>query len=68
MGRYLDNSTFRNMVASGWIGSTPEQSALLELAIRAVLESGKAVVIATKVQTPRKTQEEAKDEGEGELV
>lgn len=48
VGRYFDNGAFATMVGNAWIGSTPDQSLLLEQVIRATIESGKAVVVAIK--------------------
>jgi hypothetical protein len=50
--RYFDNSSFVALVANAWIGSTPEQSDVLENAIEATIESGKAVLVAIKSPKP----------------
>jgi hypothetical protein len=46
--RYFDNSAFVSLVANGWVGTTLAQSAVLASAIRAALETGKAVALAVK--------------------
>ena len=48
VGRYLDNTNFIALVANAWVGTTVKQSEILETAIRATLESGKAVALAVK--------------------
>jgi hypothetical protein len=48
--RYFDNSAFVNIAAGGWVGTTINQSSVLESAIRATLESGKAAVVAINEQ------------------
>lgn len=48
VGRYMDNTTFINLVANAWIGTHKDQSALLESAIRDTVASGRAVVLAVK--------------------
>jgi hypothetical protein len=48
--RYFDNTSFTNVVAKAWIGSTPSQSRLLKFVIRQVLETGKAAAIAIQPQ------------------
>jgi hypothetical protein len=45
-GRYMDNDLFIKLVAQAWIGTHAEQSELLAVAIRATLESGRAVALA----------------------
>ncbi len=45
--RYLDNTSFCTIAGSGWIGTTFEQSSLLEKLVRETLESGRAVVLAS---------------------
>ena len=49
VGRYFDNTAFASLVAKAWVGTTSRQSALLREAIRATLESGKAIAIAINV-------------------
>lgn len=48
VGRYFDNSEFTMLVSKGWVGTTPQQSDLLERVIRETIESGKAVAIGIK--------------------
>jgi hypothetical protein len=48
--RHLDNTAFTTVVSKAWIGTTPEQSAVLKDVIREVLKTGKAVAIAVKPQ------------------
>lgn len=48
VGRYLDNTSFMNLVSFAWIGTTCNQSSVLAEAIRKSLESGKAVVLAVQ--------------------
>ncbi len=52
VGRYFDNTSFINLVANAWIGTTLAQSAVLEKAIRQTLTSGKAVTVAVKTDDP----------------
>lgn len=47
-GRYIENDFFIKLVANAWIGSHTEQSAVLEVAIRNTLESGRAVALAVE--------------------
>ncbi|MGE5502252.1 MAG: hypothetical protein ACM33T_15190 [Solirubrobacterales bacterium] len=51
-GRYLDNTSFLSLVAKAWIGTTPNQSAVLETAIRAIIQSGRTVALAVKKDAP----------------
>ena len=46
--RYFDNTTFTQLVAGGWIGTTAGQTAHLEEVIREVLKTGRTVAVATK--------------------
>lgn len=46
--RYFDNTSFIMLVRDAWVGTTPAQSSILQDAIRATLESGRAVVIAVR--------------------
>lgn len=53
IGRYFDNSEFTMLVTKAWVGTTEEQSDLLERVIRETIESGKAVAIGIKTnQSP----------------
>ena len=46
--RYFDNTTFAHLVASGWIGTTAPQTAILDDVIREILKTGRTVTIAVK--------------------
>lgn len=48
VGRYFDNSGFVSVVAKAWVGTTPNQSAILAVAIRETLKTGRAVAIAVR--------------------
>lgn len=56
VGRWMDNSSFIELVGRAWVGTTPSQSMLLEEVIKAVLEGGKAVILAIKVNNPPETK------------
>jgi hypothetical protein len=57
-GRHFNNTSFAEMVANGWIGTTSSQTAILDPVIRQSLESGRAVTIAVKRDlTPEEQQE-----------
>lgn len=60
-GRYITETEFVNIVAKAWVGSSCEQSDLLELAVTTALETGRAVVIAIKTITVP-TSEDGYDE------
>lgn len=47
--RYLDNSEFITLASGGWVGTSIEQSKLLEEAIESTIESGRAVVFAVAI-------------------
>ena len=47
-GRHFDNTAFAHLVASGWIGTTAPQTAILDVVIREILETGRTVTIAVK--------------------
>jgi hypothetical protein len=47
-GRYLNNTSFADLVAGGWIGTTVQQTAILDPIIREILETGRTVTIAVK--------------------
>jgi hypothetical protein len=46
--RYLNNTDFVGLVRKAWIGTTPDQSSLLEPMIQEILTEGRAAVIAVK--------------------
>lgn len=48
VGRYLDNSSFVDLVANAWVGTTIEQSEVLAEIVREVLETGRTVTLAMK--------------------
>ncbi|MBD8066986.1 hypothetical protein IC608_16060 [Devosia sp. PTR5] len=47
--RYFDNTSFISLVQSGWIGTTIVQSELLGELVREIVQTGRAVTIATAV-------------------
>ena len=48
VGRRMGNTEFVMLVAGSWVGTSIEQSALLEDLIRTVLATGKTVTIAIR--------------------
>jgi hypothetical protein len=58
-GRYFDNTTFAELVAKGWIGTTGTQSEVLEALIRVIVERGRSVTIALKRTVTRRTAADA---------
>lgn len=52
VGRKLSESEFIGLVSGGWIGSSPVQSAELSRLVREILESGKAVALASQSGPP----------------
>lgn len=50
VGRYLDNTDFIRLMADAWVGTTVQQSAVLQVIVRNVLESGRAVTLAFKTE------------------
>ena len=48
VGRYLNNTSFSELVASGWIGTTVPQTAILDSVIRDIVATGRTVTIAVK--------------------
>lgn len=59
--RHFDNTAFTIVVSKAWVGTTPNQSQVLQEVIRATLETGKAVAIAIK---PKKSAERQADDEE----
>lgn len=59
--RHFDNTSFTNVVAKAWVGTTPNQSKVLQDVIRTTLETGKAVAIAIKSVGLRKEDEELEE-------
>ncbi len=45
-GRYFSNTNFASFVQNGWIGTSGDQTNVLESAIRNTVESGRAATIA----------------------
>ncbi len=45
VGRYLNNTEFVAAVSKAWVGTTINQSAVLEAVIRSTIENGKAVAL-----------------------
>jgi hypothetical protein len=54
-GRHFSNTTFAELVAKGWVGTTGPQSDVLDALIREIVESGRAVTIAVKRVDTRPT-------------
>ena len=48
VGRYLNNTSFSDLVAGGWIGTTTHQTAILDPVVREILETGRTVTIVVK--------------------
>lgn len=48
VGRRINNSEFIRLIAGSWVGTSIEQSALLDLIIREILASGRTVTFAVK--------------------
>jgi hypothetical protein len=48
VGRYFDNTTFKSIVEGGWIGTSHNQSKVLEVIIKEILENGRTAVVAIK--------------------
>ena len=72
-GRHFDNTAFAHLVASGWIGTTAPQTAVLDAVIREIIKTGRTVTIAVKrdlnpeEQSRRAEREELAWEAEEEL-
>ncbi len=49
--RYLTNTEFVNLVNRGWVGSNCDQSDLLADLIKSFLDTGRAVLVATEIDT-----------------
>ena len=52
--RYLTNTEFANLVNRGWVGSNCDQSELLADLIKNFLDTGRAVLVATEIDTANK--------------
>ena len=48
VGRYFHNTSFAELVAGGWIGTTVPQTTTLDPIIRDILKNGRTVTIAVK--------------------
>lgn len=48
-GRYLNNTEFSHLVSKAWVGTTIDQSAVLEQIIQQTLQSGRSVTLAREV-------------------
>jgi hypothetical protein len=46
VGRHFDNTSFIPLVASGWVGTTAEQSAILAPIVRELVSQGRSLTIA----------------------
>ena len=55
-GAHFDNTAFAHLVASGWIGTTASQTAVLDAVIREILATGRTVTIAVKRDLNREEQ------------
>jgi len=70
VGRKLTNSEFVTLIANAWIGTTVPQSAVLEQAVRSVLETGKTVTLAVKTvsdDSDRRAPDDATYDDSGDL-
>jgi hypothetical protein len=59
VGRYFSNTSFVELVAGGWIGTTGAQTDFLDPLIREIVESGRTVTIAIKSIETRPTVADA---------
>ena len=64
--RYFDNTSFITIVSKAWIGTTPNQSQVLQDVIRETLETGRAVAIAIKPKTSTKSHPGEEEDMEDE--
>jgi hypothetical protein len=62
--RHFDNTSFTAVVSKAWVGTTPNQSQVLQEVIRETLKTGQAVAIAIKPKksTDSKIKEEVLDD------
>jgi len=58
VGRRINNSEFVGLIAGAWVGTSIEQSVILESLIREVLSSGKTVTFAIKHVVPTHAESE----------
>ncbi len=59
VGRYFSNTSFADLVAGGWIGTTGAQTDFLDPLIREIVASGRTVTIAVKSIEERPTVADA---------
>lgn len=55
VGRYFSNTSFADLIAGGWIGTTGAQTDFLDPLIREIVASGRTVTIAVKSIEERPT-------------
>jgi hypothetical protein len=51
VGRHFDNTSFATLIGSAWVGTAPNQSAAIEIAVRTTLANGRAAVIALSTES-----------------
>lgn len=66
VGRYLDNTGFKNIIEGGWIGTNQNQSLYIERIIKDILENGKTAVLAIKKKLEKDFPSEQFEENEDE--
>lgn len=54
--RYFNNTSFTTVVSKAWVGTTPNQSQVLQDVIRTTLETGKAIAVAIKTKKLNQSQ------------
>ena len=52
VGRYIDNTSFAMLVSKAWVGTSIQQSAVLEEWIQNIVETGRAIAFAIKKSPP----------------
>jgi hypothetical protein len=62
VGRYLNNTSFSELVAGGWIGTTAPQTGILDPIIRQIVETERTVTIAVKRDLTNQEQAERAQE------
>jgi hypothetical protein len=68
VGRRINNREFVALVASSWVGTSIEQSAILETLIREVLATGKTVTLAIKQIIADQPENDDVEPNKGDLV
>jgi hypothetical protein len=63
VGRYFNNTSFSELVAGGWIGTTAPQTGILDAVIRQIVETGRTVTIAVKRDLTYQEQNERAEVG-----